>query len=124
MIAKVRNVLEKYGLLPQANVIEQDKMLVQLAHIAHMWNHGKAEFLCKEANREKFAHACQPRAVSLHVVDGGGLEEILEGDPIWNVLARGDFDGGYFARQQSVSADVVGVRGLLNPGGMVDGKLA
>jgi hypothetical protein len=39
-------------------VIEQDKMLMQLPHIAHMWNHGKTEFVREKADGEKFAHAC------------------------------------------------------------------
>ena len=58
MIAKKRNVLEEYGLLSQPNVIEQDKMLMQLPHPAHMWNHGKTAFFRKETNGEKFIHAC------------------------------------------------------------------
>ena len=53
-----------------------------------------------------------------------GLEEVFEGDSIWNMFARRDFDGSYFARQQSVSVDVVGVRGLLDPEGLIDGELA
>jgi len=91
-------MLEEQGLLSQSNAIEQDKMLMQLPHIAHMGNHGKANFLGKEADREKFAYACQPRAVSLHVMDGGGLEEVFEDDSIWNMFAGSDFDGSYFAR--------------------------
>src|SRR5215470_10060102 len=99
-------------------------MLMQLPHIAHMWNHGKTEFSRKQADRKKFADARKPGAVGLDVVDGRGLQKVLESDSIRNMLAGSDFDGSYFACQHGVSADIVRVCGLLDPGGLVDGELA
>jgi hypothetical protein len=41
----MRNVLEEQYLVTQRDVVEQDQMLVQLAHIANVRNDGKREFL-------------------------------------------------------------------------------
>ena len=42
IVVQVRDVFEKYFRIPQGNVIEEDKMLMNLSHISDVGNHGHA----------------------------------------------------------------------------------
>ena len=70
MVAQVRNVLEEQDFLCQCDVVEQDKVLVQLTHISNMRHDRKREFLRKKADGEKFTHSRQSCAVRLNLVQG------------------------------------------------------
>ena len=79
--------------MPHSNVIEQHKMLVDLAHIADMRNYRQAELTCEQADGEEFRNPRNPCAIYLHKMNRPRLHEVLEHDAIWNVLAQRDRDG-------------------------------
>src|SRR5882724_1755856 len=118
----MRNMLQERQLVSQRNVIEQNEVLMHLPHVPYVRNYGKREFLCKETDGEKLTDTRQPGAVSLYIVQGRSLHKILEHHSIRNMLARRDLDRSNFARQHSVSMNVVRMCGLFDPGRPVHGE--
>src|SRR5207248_11743412 len=47
ILTQVGNTLEKQGLMPDRNVIEQHEVLMDLAHITHVGHNWQPEFPCK-----------------------------------------------------------------------------
>ncbi len=85
------------------------------AHAPGMGHHGHAEAVGEQLHREHLVDAGQPAGIDLGVSDRVGLEQLLEHDPVLDVLSRGDPDRRHATRDRGVAQDVVGARGLLDP---------
>jgi|SRR5580658_2665948 hypothetical protein len=88
MIIEVRNVFEKCFRVPQRYSIEQNQVLMNLAHISHMWNNRHSILASEHTYGEKFAYPTQPRAIGLEKVHAASFQIILEDNTIGNVLAK------------------------------------
>ncbi len=99
----------------ERHVVKKNQVLVNLAHVADVRNNGQAEFLCQQADRQKFADSRQPGAIRLYKMDRSGVDEILKQDTVWNMFATGDPDRFDFARQNSVRVYIVGMGRLFDP---------
>lgn len=65
MVSEMGNVFEEEPVMTHPDVIKQDQMLVDLAHIADVWCNGEAEVPCEEANGQKLTDAAYPYAICL-----------------------------------------------------------
>ena len=92
MCSEMRNVFKKLCLESEANMIEENQVLMHLAHITHVGHDRKVEDLREEADGEELAHACDSRTVNLDEGKGFGFHEVLEQDPVRDVLACGDLN--------------------------------
>ena len=54
MLLQVGNALQEKRFVAEGNVIEQNKMLVNLAHITNVWHDTQPEFPGHQADRKKF----------------------------------------------------------------------
>src|SRR6201996_1428326 len=88
--AQMRNVLQEEWLVPHGDVQEQDQVLMDLSHVSDVRHNGQAEFFRQQADRDELAHSSQARTVSLHIVHGVRLEEVLEDHTVGNVFTTGD----------------------------------
>ncbi|MCY1239851.1 hypothetical protein D9M72_526680 [compost metagenome] len=77
-----------------------------------------AEFGGHQLHREHLIHAGEAAGVQLAVVDGLGLEELLEEDAVHAVLAGGYADGLDCPADLGVPEDVVGACWFLDPKGV------
>ena len=73
--------------MANCDVVEQDQMLMDLPHVADMWNHRQVVFPRHQADCQELADARDTRAVHLDEVDGSGFHVVLEHHPVWDVLA-------------------------------------
>src|SRR5579863_2633789 len=56
-IPRVWNMLEKHGLIPQSDVIEQHEMLMNLAHVSNVGRGRQAKTPGENAHGEKFRNS-------------------------------------------------------------------
>ena len=52
--------------MPQFDMVEQNQVLVQLSHIAHMRHHWNSKFFAEQTHRNKFTNTCNPHCVYLN----------------------------------------------------------
>ena len=92
-------------------------MLDQLAqaHAARVRTHRHPEPRRQQQDRHDLVDAAEPAGVDLADADGAGLEQLLEHDPVVDVLAGGDPDGRDAPGDGRVAQDVVRAGGLLDP---------
>ena len=99
MLAEVRNVLKKESLMAERDVVKQNKVLMDLAHVTHMRYHRKAEFASQQTHSEEFRNSCKPRAIGLDHLDSPSLHKVVEHNAIGDVLAQRDAGWGYSLRE-------------------------
>ena len=68
-----------------------------------------------EEHREDLVHAAEAAGVDLAYADRLGLQELLEHDPVVDMLAGRDADRRHRAGDRRVAEDVVGAGRLLDP---------
>lgn len=100
--------------MPHRNVIEQNQVLVDLAHIANMWHYRQPKLPRHQADRKELRDSCNAGAIYLYKMNCACLHEILEQDAIWNVLAQRDRSGRDCLRQRPVRLDIIRVSWLLD----------
>ena len=54
MLLHVRNIFKKQSLVAKCEVVKQDQVLMDLAHVAHVGYHWEAEFAGEQADGDKF----------------------------------------------------------------------
>src|SRR5690242_12193347 len=99
---EVRNVLEKLCFQPKTNMVEENQMLMDLAHIADMRHDWKLEDFGKKADGQELADTSNSRAINLDERERLRFHEVLELDSICNVLSGGDFNRRKRSRQLHV----------------------
>ena len=57
MLLQVRNVFKEQSLLAKCNMVEQDHVLMNLAHVADVRYQREAEFAGEKTNRDKFRNS-------------------------------------------------------------------
>jgi hypothetical protein len=87
MLLQVRDALEKQSFVSHGDVIEQDQMLVDLAHVADVWHYWQSELPRQQTDSEELRNPGNPGAIRLDEVDCARLHEVLEHDAVRNVLA-------------------------------------
>ena len=90
IIAQVRDVLQKYRLVAQGDVVEQHQVLMDLAHVADVRHDRQSEFARHQAHGEEFGDAGETRAIGLDEMDGAGVHVVLEQDAIGHVFTERD----------------------------------
>ena len=76
---------------------------------------GDPELGGQQQDRDDLVDATQPARVDLADAQGAGRQELLEHDPVVDVLAGRDPDGRHGAGDRRVAEDVVGAGRLLDP---------
>jgi len=94
MRSQVRDVFEEYHFMPECDMDEQHKVLVQLAHIAHVGNYRNAELAGKQTHSQEFANAGNSNCIHLNETGASCLQVILEHDAIGNVFSKRDLNRG------------------------------
>jgi len=112
---EVRDMLEKFSLKSEANVVEENQMLMHLAHVTNVGHDWEVEDLCEEAHSEELAHARNSRAVDLDERQRIGFHEVLEQHPICDVLAGGNLERADGTRQLHMGLDVIRVCRFFDP---------
>src|ERR1700733_253810 len=90
--SEMRNVFKKFRLESEADMVEENQVLMHLAHITYVGHDRKVEDLREEADSEELAHTRDPRAVDLDERKCIGFHEVLEQDAVRDVLACGDLN--------------------------------
>ena len=88
MFAQMRDVFEEYNFVAKCDVVEQNKMLMKLAHVADMRHHGHAKFAAKQTDGDEFAHARNAHGVHLNESGASGLQIVFENDAVRHVFAQ------------------------------------
>src|SRR5580704_18898854 len=109
------NVFEKYDFVTQRNAIEQDEMLMQLAHIPDVRHDRYAKLPAQQADGDEFAYARDSHRVHLDKRGALCLQIILEDHAIRNMLAHCQFERSDSLGKRLVSKNVVGMRRLFDP---------
>ncbi|GAA4938390.1 hypothetical protein GCM10023238_00090 [Streptomyces heliomycini] len=101
----------------QGHVVEHRQVLDEFAQAdpAGVRAHRDAVLGGEQQDGEVLGDAADPGGVDLDDVEGAGLEELLEDDPVLRVLAGGHLHRGDGAADGRVAEDVVGAGGLLDP---------
>ena len=68
VVSEMGYVFEKEPFMSHPDVIKQDQMLVDLAHIADVWCNGEAEVPCEQADRQKLTDAAYPDTICLDIM--------------------------------------------------------
>ena len=115
VVLQVRYVFQEHHLMPHGNMIEQDQMLVQLTHVAHMRYYGYAEFSAKQAHGNELTYSAHPYGIYLDETRTIALQVVFKYDPVRHMfsqcqLRRCDDPGQCF-----MSKDIVGMYGLFYP---------
>ena len=111
----MRDVFEKYDFVAEGDVVEQNKMLMKLTHVADMRHGGHAKFAAKQAHGEKFAHARHAHGVHLDEPGAFSLQIILENDAIGNMFANRELRRRNRVGERFVAKDIVGMRRFFDP---------
>src|ERR1700730_1052028 len=111
----MRDVFEKLFWMADRDVVEEDKVLVNLPHVAHMRNHRNTELFRQQAHRDEFADAAEPRAVRLQEAHTSGLQIVLEDDPDRHVLSQRDGERSHLLGQSLMRVYIVRMSRLLDP---------
>jgi hypothetical protein len=85
-----RNMLQEGCFMTKSNVIEEDKVLMNLSHVSYVRNPRNIEELCKKTDGEKLTHPRHARAVHLQEGESFCLEKVFAQDTIGDVLAGSD----------------------------------
>src|SRR5262249_37259647 len=109
--------------MPESDVVKENKVLVYLPHISHMWYHRYTEFARQQADRKKFADSSYARAINLHESYRLGLQVVLELDAIGYMFAECERNRSDLTAEYLMSQHVVGVRGFFDPIWGYRGKL-
>jgi hypothetical protein len=88
VVFQMRDMFQEDDLVVKSNVIEQDQMLVQLAHVANVGNYRQAQLFRHQADSEKFAYTSEPGAICLYEMYASVMEEVLEKNAVRYVFAR------------------------------------
>jgi hypothetical protein len=78
MLLQMRNVFKKESLMAKRNVIEQDEMLMDLAHVADVGYDRETEFAGKQTHSDKFGNSGKAGAIRLNDMHCSSLHEIVE----------------------------------------------
>lgn len=95
-------------------------------HSPGVGDNGDAKLGSEEEHAQDLVHAGEAERVELKSIESFGLEQLLEHDPVVDVLARSDTDAVRLERlaDLGVTEDVVGRGGLLNEASPVVRSLA
>ena len=113
MLLQVRDALEKQSFVSHGDVIEQDQMLVDLAHVADVWHYWQSELPRQQTDSEELRNPGNPGAIHLDEVDCARLHEVLEHDAVGNVLAERNRDGGDGLRELPMGVNIIRVSWFL-----------
>ena len=111
----MRDVLEEDGFVVEGDVIEQHEVLVDLAHVANMRDHGNSEFFCKKADNQKLAHSGHTQGIDLADGHRSGLEIVFKKNPVRHMLASGNLHRGDGLGDRAMAEHIVRMRGFLEP---------
>lgn len=78
VVPQVGNVLQEEAIQPQAHVVEQHQVLVELTHVAYVRDYRKAELPREQDHGKELADAGHAHRVYLDEPRGSGLHEVLE----------------------------------------------
>ena len=87
------NVFKKFRLESEADMVEENQVLMHLAHITDMGHDRQVENLREEADREELAHTRDSCTVDLDEGKRTGFHEVLEQDSVRDMLAGGNLKG-------------------------------
>ena len=116
-MSQMGDVFEKDRLMAHRNVVHQNQMLMDLAHVADVGNDRDTKFARKQADREEFAYSAEAGAIRLEKANASGLKVVLEHHASGNVLSDRDRNWSYDFRESMVRIDIVRVRRLFDPKG-------
>src|ERR1700724_1226142 len=94
-------------------MIEQHQMLVNLSHIPNMRNNWQTKLPGQQAYREELGNSGNPRTVYLHDLHRLLLHEILEHEPVGNVLSQRNRDWLDRLGERAVCLNVIWMRWFL-----------
>ena len=99
------------------DVVEGGQVLDELAQAdaTGVRADGHPELGGQQQDRDDLVDATEPARVDLADAEGPGRQELLEHDPVVDVLAGGDPDGRHGPGDRGVTEDVVGAGRLLDP---------
>ena len=115
MSPKMWNVFQECGLVAKPYVVEQNKVLMDLSHIANMRDYRNIKDPGQKADGQELAYSRDARAVDLDKRECPRLQEILEQDTIRNMLAGSDLDRMDGPRKLGMSLDVIRMGRLFDP---------
>ena len=115
MFSQMRDVLQEQGFVLQADVVAQDEVLVNLAHVADMRHNRYAKIFALQAQGQKLADARDAYLVDLNVSGALRKKVVFKDHPVRHVLADRKVDGRYRLGQRPMAEDVVCVCGFLDP---------
>src|SRR6266567_6652662 len=99
----------------ECNVIEKQKVLMDLPHVSDMRNDWKSKLLCQQTDSEELADAREPRAVCLYEMYRTAIKEILEQNSIRDVLPGGKPYRRNMVCELRMRVRVIGMRWFLDP---------
>jgi len=114
MLLQMRNVFQELSFVAKGDVVEQDQVLMDLAHVADVGYHGQAEFPGEQTDGDKFRNTGKAGAIGLNDMHGSGLHEIVEQNAIGDMLAESNAGRGNGFGELLVGGDVIGVSRLFN----------
>ena len=115
MVLQMRNVLKKHDFMIERNAIEEHEMLMNLAHVAHVWHDRQIELFGHDTYSQEFADSAEAGAVCLHKIHSSIEEIILEYDPVRDMLSRRDANRREGARKLGMGVNVIRMRRLFDP---------
>src|SRR5258705_6550509 len=107
VLPQMGNVLEEDNLVAECNVVEQDEVLVHLAHVAHVRDDRHTKLPTKQAYGDEFTDAGHTHRIHLDESCASGLQIILEHDAVWDVFPECQPDGSDCFSQGLVAEDVI-----------------
>jgi len=90
VFTQMRNVFEEDNFVPQRDMIKQDQVLMQLAHIANVGNDRHPKLPAQQTHGNEFTHARHTHRVHLNETRATRLQIILKHNAIRDVFAKGE----------------------------------
>ena len=108
-------MFEKNNFVAECDVVEQNKVLMQLSHVANVRHNGNVKLARKQANGEKFAHARHSHGVHLNEPGAFHLQIIFEDNTVRDMFAKREFCRRDGVGKRFVTEHVVGMRRFFDP---------
>lgn len=87
---KMRDVLKELYFEPEADMVEENEVLMQLSHVANVRHHGKIEEFREETDSKELADPPNSCAIDLNEGQRFGPHKVLEHDTVCDMLAGSD----------------------------------
>ena len=115
VFAQVRDMFKKNNFVAERDVVEEDEMLMKLAHVADVRHDGNAKFARKQTDGDKLADSRHAHSVHLDESGAFRLQIIFENDAVGNVLAQSEFGRRNGVGKCFVAEHIVWMRRFFNP---------